>query len=504
MPLLFLDIQHLLLYCLLGHHSPYSPARWCQLERFPKIQQTNVLIIDNISLYHYHAYESCFPFLSGSFQHKLEVVAPFAYKGDIVTDLLMVPLTTTQVRKYVTEFGTLEDAVVKSGEVYDQIKDLFPLHENISKAVDGLPATDKFPRTHLLLSGWQMVEENFPLPIKGLMETKYTGYVLTKDEYKDVTPFSPMFGLDCEMCRTTTGDLELTRISIVDEDHKVFYEELVKPDNRIVDYLTQFSGITPKMMKNVTKKLQDVQKDLRNLLPPDAILVGQSLGNDLHALKMMHPYVIDSSVIFNLTGDRTRKSKLQLLAREFLFQHIQQGRGGHCSIEDSKASLELVQLKLQNDIFFGDAVLNGLSAQKHPQLGHPYFATSFFKQIARANKPVSVISLPDVAKRYKFFLNKGNNNVDDQSKVTIYSSECNETVIQDCIEKGPNASMNIAHLQVNQNDLEKEPETILRQLDTWIKNCYEATFAPSLSFVIFGGQRETGNGSCFIKMKNLF
>lgn len=126
------------------------------------------------------------------------------------------------------------------------------------------------------------------------METKYTGYVLSKDVYQPVTHYSPMLGIDCEMCRTTCGDLELTRVSVVDENNEVFYEQLVKPDNKIVDYLTQFSGITAKMMKNVTKRLQDVQEDLRRILPPNAILVGQSLSNDMHALKLMHPYIIDT------------------------------------------------------------------------------------------------------------------------------------------------------------------------------------------------------------------
>lgn len=168
-------------------------------------------------------------------------------------------------------------------------------------------------RTKLLLSGWQMVEENFPLPIKGLAERKYADYVLTKDSYKSVTAQSPLIALDCEMCKTdtgqltftglvamfiiqyiTTGDLELTRVSVVSEKHEVLYDELVKPQNKIVDYLTRFSGINAKMMRNVTKKLQDVREELSALLPNDAILVGQSLCNDLHALKMMHPYVIDT------------------------------------------------------------------------------------------------------------------------------------------------------------------------------------------------------------------
>ena len=48
-----------------------------------------------------------------------------------------------------------------------------------------------------------------------------------------------------------------------------------------------------------------VQTSLREILPEDCILVGQSLNSDLNALKMMHPYVIDTSVIFNITGDRS-------------------------------------------------------------------------------------------------------------------------------------------------------------------------------------------------------
>ena len=58
------------------------------------------------------------------------------------------------------------------------------------------------------------------------------------------------------------------------------------------------------MLEGVTTTLSDVQQTLRKLLPPDAILVGQSLNSDLHTLKMMHPYIIDTSVIFNITGDR--------------------------------------------------------------------------------------------------------------------------------------------------------------------------------------------------------
>lgn len=37
-PIFLRDVQHLLMYSLLGHFSPYLPARWCQLEKFNKVR----------------------------------------------------------------------------------------------------------------------------------------------------------------------------------------------------------------------------------------------------------------------------------------------------------------------------------------------------------------------------------------------------------------------------------------------------------------------------------
>lgn len=182
--------------------------------------------------------------------------------------------------------------------------------------------SDEMPlKVRLLLGVRQMLFENYPLPLDGkmkevsrscltfynvfifsILKQKYAEYVMTKDSYEEVSQDSPMFSIDCEMCMTDTGTLELTRICVVDAELKVVFHSLVKPHNQITNYLTKFSGITPDMLVDVETRLSDVQDKLREIIPANAILIGQSLNSDLHALKMMHPYVIDTSVIFNITG----------------------------------------------------------------------------------------------------------------------------------------------------------------------------------------------------------
>lgn len=104
-----------------------------------------------------------------------------------------------------------------------------------------------------------------------------------------VTPSSPMFGLDCEfviIAKDNGTTSALGSISIVNEHGGVVYKTLVQPDAVIVDYATRWSGLTEKLLSPVTTTLLDVQTKIRKFLPPDAILVGHSLDSDLKVMQV--------------------------------------------------------------------------------------------------------------------------------------------------------------------------------------------------------------------------
>ncbi|PNF35208.1 hypothetical protein B7P43_G06862 [Cryptotermes secundus] len=392
-PLFLSDVQHLLMYSMLGHHSPYQPSRWCQLEKYNHVSHRVVLLIEGLSLYDFQAHESQFPAITDIFKDRVEVITPPVYNGSLVEELAAVPLTGTQKHRLLNQFESLEVAMKHKEDLFKVMRAIFPVTDSSwTSHRAARPASDHYSRTQLLLSAAQLIEENYPLPLKGELRARYTDFVLTKDLYHEVTHSSPMFGLDCEMCRTTSGELEVTRVSIVNEQLEVVYETLVKPYNRITDYLTRFSGITKELLANVEVRLEDVQKDIRALLPPDAILVGQSLNFDLVALKMMHPYVIDTSVIYNITGDRFRKTKLVLLAQKFLGEEIQKDKHGHCSVEDSSTCMKLTQLKLANNVEYGDAILAGrrvalgVQRQVQPTSTQQEVATSLFSHVTKLDK----------------------------------------------------------------------------------------------------------------------
>ena len=183
-----------------------------------------------------------------------------------------------------------------------------------------------------------------------IVEKLEDGIAEDKDiEEGSVTNGRSILAMDCEMCRVEGGEMALTRISLVEWDGKVLLDELVKPEKPIIDYLTPYSGITPTKLEKVTTSLKDIQDRLLKEITPKHILIGHSLNSDLMALKLTHPFVVDTSIIYPHPRGPPLKSSLKWLARKYLGCEIQRGHGtqGHNSIEDALACLELVRVKCE-------------------------------------------------------------------------------------------------------------------------------------------------------------
>lgn len=128
------------------------------------------------------------------------------------------------------------------------------------------------------------------------------------------------------------------------------------------------------MLENVTTRLSDVQKELVELLTPQTILVGHSLNSDLNALKLTHPFVIDTGILYPHPRGPPYKQSLKWLSQKYLSKEIQKGAMGHDSVEDARACLELVKQKCERGPRWGTADSN---------------SESIFKRLGRSLRPQS-------------------------------------------------------------------------------------------------------------------
>ncbi|XP_012661123.1 RNA exonuclease 5 [Otolemur garnettii] len=318
------QLCELLKYAVLGKSSVPKPS-WCQLFHQNHLNNVVVFVLQGMSQLHFYRFYLEFGFLRKVFRHKFRLPPPSSnFLADIIG--LQKKQTTGDLPKVME--GSLPSASSKA--TINLQND--PIIQKYGCKKVGL--------TRCLLTKEEMKTFHFPLQgfpdCENFVPTKCNGII---------TDNSPLFGLDCEMCLTSKGR-ELTRISLVTEGGCCIMDELVKPDNKILDYLTSFSGITKKILNPVTTKLKDVQRQLKALLPPDAVLVGHSLDLDLRALKMIHPYVIDTSLLY--LREQGRRFKLKFLAKAILGKNIQcPDRLGHDATEDARTTLELARYFLK-------------------------------------------------------------------------------------------------------------------------------------------------------------
>ncbi|XP_023153467.2 RNA exonuclease 5 isoform X1 [Amphiprion ocellaris] len=313
-PITLNKLTELLHYAALGRTGGIKQPSWCRLRHQKKVEGLNVVIVEGLTQSHFY-------------KHYLSLRQ---LRTKYTTRVTFTPSCNNVAS------GIFSSELPKMDCVYFSKPD-----NDLHSALKGHPVISKFGTqrrglTAYVLTQEEMIKKHYP--VKGM--PGFEEFVST-DSVDCVTDSSPLYGLDCEMCLTEKGH-ELTRVSVVDSDGNCVLDNLVKPKNRILNYLTKFSGITAAMLQPITTTLRDVQEKLRMLLPGDAVLVGHSINNDLIALKLIHQHVIDTSLLYR--REFGQRFKLKVLAETVLKRQIQtEEKKGHNPSEDAAAALELAQ-----------------------------------------------------------------------------------------------------------------------------------------------------------------
>lgn len=192
---------------------------------------------------------------------------------------------------------------------------------------------------------------------------------------------------DCEMGYTVYG-LELIRLTATSwPTGEELLDVLVQPLGEVLDLNSRFSGVWPddlahaqpwtagndltpsksgtetcseegeiKPAKRRLKKVSspEAARDLLfSLLSPSTPLIGHGLENDLNAVRIIHPKLIDTVLLYPHRGGLPFRHSLKSLMDVHLNRKIQQETGpkmlGHDSAEDARAAGDLVRLKVMSE-----------------------------------------------------------------------------------------------------------------------------------------------------------
>lgn len=177
-----------------------------------------------------------------------------------------------------------------------------------------------------------------------------------------------ILSVDCEMCEAGEDTKQLARVSIVNANETTLVDELVIPEKPVTNYLTEFSGVTKELLSTAKYSLNEIQSAIADILDghvgffgsasptdpqaiaqlqpplPSACVVGHSIDNDLHSLRIIHTRVLDTSILYPHPAGLPYRHALRFLASSLAGMMIQQGSNGHDSVEDCTAALRVLSI----------------------------------------------------------------------------------------------------------------------------------------------------------------
>lgn len=230
----------------------------------------------------------------------------------------------------------------------------------------------------------------------------------------------------------------------------------------------------------------------------------------------MHPYIIDTSVIFNLTGVRSFKSKLKVLSAAFCDRRIQDSTNGHDPTEDAMAAMELVTLKLKMGIEFGDlAILRKRERDSkskrtkdpacdqecsiHMKLFTFIQSYNLGATLITSNSTVENSYRPGLSNLKESLIRKKKKKDHLAEPVEVLSAKDFQDAVRLTQESRLNNSFTLVHTSLGNN----EPTTKenLEQLDNVIQEIYEGISLNGMMVVILAGTNDFKNGACLVRVK---
>jgi len=190
-----------------------------------------------------------------------------------------------------------------------------------------------------------------------------------------------VIGLDCEMVETERGR-EVGRVGVVDHNGKEIYNAVVHPKGKILDYLTEYSGLDQSSFVGACictrcvfssrgeNGIEEVREEvsleqlrvsecvrpsisyeemingLSDIVGANTAIVGHSLSHDMQALKIYHRRFIDISALFS--SGTHYKLKLKNIAQKYLGKTIQEEQ--HSPVVDAESSVSAFIAKVSSDM----------------------------------------------------------------------------------------------------------------------------------------------------------
>jgi RNA exonuclease 4 len=158
--------------------------------------------------------------------------------------------------------------------------------------------------------------------------------------------------LDCEMVGSGYRGKRsvLARVTIVDWNHNVLFDEYVKPEYPVTDYRTFVSGITPEILDQAQLDLHSCRQQVSEILK-GRILVGHALKNDMRALGISHPWQMMRDTAKYEPFMKARfddgilwPQSLKTLSKNKLRRDIQVTGKAHCPVEDAVSAMDLYKV----------------------------------------------------------------------------------------------------------------------------------------------------------------